>query len=111
MYEQYQRYSIIRLKIMLNLQKHNSHFLEINSQENVKMRQMDIPATKCSDVQPLVKNEKQEGQLALNRSPEFCLKLTYRNLLKADHVPGDTWGKPFLVPRALFEQARKRSTR
>ena len=27
-----------------------------------------------------------------------------KNLLKADHVPGDTWGKPFLVPRALFEQ-------
>ena len=22
--------------------------------------------------------------MALNRSPEFCLKLTYRNLLKAD---------------------------
>ena len=26
---------------------------------------------------------KQEGQVALNRSPEFCLKLTYRYLLKA----------------------------
>ena len=49
--------------------------------------------------------------MALNRSPEFCLKLTYRNLLKANHVPGDTWGKPFLVPRALFEQTWKRSTR
>ena len=46
----------------------------------------------------------QEGQVALNHSPEFCLKLTYRNLLKADHVPGDTLGKPFLAPRALFEQ-------
>ena len=34
---------------------------------------------------------KQEGQEALNRSPEF-LKLTYRYLLKAGHVPGDTWG-------------------
>ena len=54
---------------------------------------------------------KQEGQVALNRSPEFCLKLTYRNLLKADHVPGETWGKPFSVPRALFEQTLKRSTR
>ena len=42
--------------------------------------------------------------MALNRSPEFCLKLTYRNLLKADHVPGDTWGKPFLVPRALLNK-------
>ena len=30
---------------------------------------------------------KQEGQAALKRSPEFCLKLTYRYLLKADHVP------------------------
>ena len=37
--------------------------------------------------------------MTLNRSPEFCLKLTYRNLLKADHVPGDTGGKPILVPR------------
>ena len=40
---------------------------------------------------------KQEGQMALNRSPMFCLNLTYRNLLKADHVPGDTWGKQFLA--------------
>ena len=32
----------------------------------------------------------QEGQVAVNCSPEFCLKLTYRYLLKADHVPGDT---------------------
>ena len=47
---------------------------------------------------------KQEGQEALNRSPEFCLKLTYRYLLKADHVPGDTWGRAILVPGALFEQ-------
>ena len=54
--------------------------------------------------------KKQEGPVALNRAPEFCLKLTYRNLLKADHVPGDTWGKPFLVPRALFEQTWKSST-
>ena len=34
---------------------------------------------------------KQEGQEALNHSPEFYLKLTYRYLLKAGHVPGDTW--------------------
>ena len=34
--------------------------------------------------------------MALNRSPEFCPKFTKcRNLLKADHVPGDTWDKPF----------------
>ena len=32
-------------------------------------------------------------QEALNRSPEFCLKLTYRYLLKAGHVPDDTWGR------------------
>ena len=30
--------------------------------------------------------------MALNRSPEFCLKLTYRYLLKAGHVPVDTRG-------------------
>ena len=29
--------------------------------------------------------------MAINRSPEFCLKLTYKYLLKAGHVPGDTW--------------------
>ena len=34
----------------------------------------------------------QEGQVAQNRSPEFSLKLTYRYLLKAGHIPGDTWG-------------------
>ena len=27
--------------------------------------------------------------MALNQSPEFCLKLTYRYLLKAVHVFGD----------------------
>ena len=30
--------------------------------------------------------------MALNRSPEFCLKLTFRHLLKAGYVPGDIWG-------------------
>ena len=29
---------------------------------------------------------KQKGQEVLNYAPEFCLKLTYRYLLKADHV-------------------------
>ena len=29
--------------------------------------------------------------MALNRPPEFCLKLAYRYLLKAGHVPGDTY--------------------
>ena len=42
----------------------------------------------------IIKIVKQEGQAAPNRSPEFCLKLTFWNLLKADHVPGDTRGKP-----------------
>ena len=31
-------------------------------------------------------------QVALNRSPEFCLKLTYRYLLKAGYFPVDTLG-------------------
>ena len=35
-------------------------------------------------------NFKQEDQVALNRSPGFYLKLTYRYLLKAGHVPSDT---------------------
>ena len=39
---------------------------------------------------------KQGGQEALNRSPEFCLKFTNRYLLKAGHVPGDTWGGAML---------------
>ena len=39
--------------------------------------------------------------MALNGSPEFCLTLIFRYLLKADHVPDDTWG----------EQTGKRSTR
>ena len=33
----------------------------------------------------------QEDQVTLNRSPEICLKFAYKYLLKADHVPGDTW--------------------
>ena len=38
---------------------------------------------------------KQDGQVALKRSPEFCLKLAYRNLLNADHVLGDPGAEPF----------------
>ena len=34
--------------------------------------------------------------MALNRSPEFCLKLTYRYLLNAYHAPGDIWGRAML---------------
>ena len=49
-------------------------------------------------------NFKQEDKVTLNRSPEFCLKFTYRNMLKADHVPGDTWGGAIFAPGASFEQ-------
>ena len=45
---------------------------------------------------------KQEGQEAPNRSPEFCLKLTYKYLLKAGHVPGDTWGGANFGPRGII---------
>ena len=40
--------------------------------------------------------------MALNHSPEFCLKLTYRYLLKAGHVPGDTWGMADFGPRGII---------
>ena len=45
---------------------------------------------------------KQEGQVALNCSPEFCLKLTYRYLLKAGHAPVDTWGEANFRPRGII---------
>ena len=37
-----------------------------------------------------VQVQKQEGQVVMKRSPEFCLKLIYTYLLKAGHFPGDT---------------------
>ena len=40
--------------------------------------------------------------MALNRSPEFCLKLAF--LLITDHVPVDTWARSVLALEALFEQ-------
>ena len=46
--------------------------------------------------------KQEEGQVALNRSPEFCLKLTYRYLLKADQVPGDTWGGALFGPKGII---------
>ena len=49
-----------------------------------------------------LEEEKKEGQEALNRSPEFCLKLTYMYLLKAGHVPGDTWGGANFGPRSII---------
>ena len=42
--------------------------------------------------------------MVLNRSPKFCLKLTYKYLLKAYHVPGDTWGGAIYGPREILEQ-------
>ena len=36
--------------------------------------------------------------MALNRSSEFCLKLTFRYMLKAGHVPGGTWGWGQFLP-------------
>ena len=42
--------------------------------------------------------------MALNCLPEFCSKLTYRYLLKADHVPGDTWGGAIFGPRGIRQE-------
>ena len=36
------------------------------------------------------------------RSPEFCLKLTYRYLLKAGHVPVDNWEGVNFGPRGII---------
>ena len=52
---------------------------------------------------PGAKKIEQEGQVALNCSPKFCLKLTYtRYLLKAGHVPGDTLGEANFGPRGII---------
>ena len=42
--------------------------------------------------------------MALNHSPEFCFTLTYmyRYLLKAGHVPGDTWGRADFGPKGII---------
>ena len=44
----------------------------------------------------------QESQEALNRSPEFNSKLTYRYLLIAGHDPGDTWGATNFGTRGII---------
>ena len=44
----------------------------------------------------------QKGQVVVNRSPEFRLKLAYRYVLKAGHVPGDTWGGANFGPRGII---------
>ena len=52
---------------------------------------------------PQIENKiEQEGQVALNRSPEFCLMLTYNYLLKTGHVPGGTWGRADFGPRGII---------
>ena len=48
------------------------------------------------------KKSKQEGQEALNRSTVFYLKLSYKYLLKAGHVPGDTSGGAYFGPRGII---------
>ena len=40
--------------------------------------------------------------MALNLSPEFCLKLTKKYLLKAGHVTVDTLGKANFGPRGII---------
>ena len=40
--------------------------------------------------------------MVLNCLAEFCLKLAYRYLFKADHVPGDTWSGAFFGPRGII---------
>ena len=46
----------------------------------------------------------QESQVAMNRSPEFCVKLIYRYLFKAGHFPGDPFDWSFLARESKFEQ-------
>ena len=40
--------------------------------------------------------------MALNRSPEFCLKVTYRYLLKGGHALVDNGGGAFLGPMGIL---------
>ena len=49
-----------------------------------------------------LEKKKQDDQVALNHSPECCLKLRYRYLLKADHVADDTWGRAIFGPRDII---------
>ena len=42
--------------------------------------------------------------MALNRLPEFCLKLLYRYLLKAGHFPGDTCSGHFCTQGHNFNK-------
>ena len=41
-------------------------------------------------------------QMALNRSHELCLKLTYMHLLKAGRVPGDTCIRAMFGPSGII---------
>ena len=40
--------------------------------------------------------------MVLDRSPEFCLTLSYKYLLKAGHVPGATWGRTDFGHRGII---------
>ena len=40
--------------------------------------------------------------MALNRSPESCLKLTYRHMLKAGYVPVETCGEANFGPKGII---------
>ena len=45
--------------------------------------------------------------MALKRSPEFCLKLIYRYLLKAGYLPGDTCGGYFWPQEHNFKKLNR----
>ena len=66
---------LVSVPLMLFQRKLKNHIL-ISTPSAVGRR--NIFRNHLHDVQ--VKDFKQEGQVALKRSPEFCLKLTYRYL-------------------------------
>ena len=40
--------------------------------------------------------------MVINRSSAFGLKLSNRNLMNADYVPGDNWGGAIFGPRGII---------
>ena len=84
-----------------------------NDGPDLDLNCFDTPVVFLKDIFEKV-NFKQEGQealnqspefclkQALNQSPEFCLKLTYRYVSKAGHVPGDTWGAANFGPTGII---------
>ena len=62
-----------------------------------------VLSRRCWDIKKQIKLIlKQEGQVALNRSPEFCLKVTYRYLLKGGHALVDNGGGAFFGPLGIL---------